>query len=39
MTENRAIPLVDLVTPHVELQEELVAAFKTAIQTAEFNGV
>src|SRR5438309_282938 len=34
MTENRSIPFVDLVTPHTELQDELVAAFQTAIRTA-----
>jgi dTDP-4-amino-4,6-dideoxygalactose transaminase len=38
MTENRPIPFVDLVTPHMELQDELVAAFKTAIRTAAFIG-
>ncbi len=38
MTENRPIPFVDLVTPHIELQDELVAAFKTAIRTAAFIG-
>jgi dTDP-4-amino-4,6-dideoxygalactose transaminase len=38
MNENRPIPFVDLVTPHIELQDELVAAFKTAIRTAAFIG-
>src|SRR6266404_5154308 len=38
MTVNRPIPFVDLVTPHVELQDELVAAFTTAIRSAAFIG-
>ena len=38
MNENRAIPFVDLVAPHVELQDELVAVFTTAIRTAAFIG-
>jgi dTDP-4-amino-4,6-dideoxygalactose transaminase len=38
MNENRPIPFVDLVTPHIELQDELVAAFQTAIRTAAFIG-
>jgi dTDP-4-amino-4,6-dideoxygalactose transaminase len=38
MTEHRPIPFVDLVTPHIELQDELVAAFRTAIRTAAFIG-
>jgi dTDP-4-amino-4,6-dideoxygalactose transaminase len=32
------VPFVDLVTPHVELQEELVAAFRAALQSAAFIG-
>jgi dTDP-4-amino-4,6-dideoxygalactose transaminase len=38
MTANRPIPFVDLATPHVELQEELVAAFTTHIRSAAFIG-
>ena len=38
MTVNRPIPFVDLVTPHIELQDELVAAFTTAIRSAAFIG-
>ena len=38
MNENRAIPFVDLVAPHVELQDELAAVFTTAIRTAAFIG-
>ncbi len=38
MNENRPIPFVDLVTPHMELQNELVAAFQTALRTAAFIG-
>src|SRR5689334_1785985 len=32
------IPFLDLVTPHVELEEELVAAFRTALRSAAFIG-
>jgi dTDP-4-amino-4,6-dideoxygalactose transaminase len=32
------IPFLDLVTPHVELEEELVAAFRTALRNAAFIG-
>ncbi len=32
------IPFLDLVTPHRELQEELVAAFRNALDTAGFIG-
>src|SRR5260370_35240047 len=38
MIKNGDLPFVDLVTPHIELQDELVAAFKTAIRTAAFIG-
>ena len=38
MPANRPIPFVDLVTPHVELQDELVDVFTTAIRTAAFIG-
>jgi dTDP-4-amino-4,6-dideoxygalactose transaminase len=32
------IPFLDLVTPHVEMEEELVRTFRTALQTAGFIG-
>jgi dTDP-4-amino-4,6-dideoxygalactose transaminase len=38
MTTNGHIPLLDLVTPHRELEEELVSVFRTALGTARFVG-
>jgi len=38
MNNNGQIPLVDLVTPHQELEDELVSVFKTALKTAGFIG-
>jgi dTDP-4-amino-4,6-dideoxygalactose transaminase len=35
---NGKVPFLDLVTPHVELEEELVAVFTTALRTAAFVG-
>jgi dTDP-4-amino-4,6-dideoxygalactose transaminase len=35
---NEIIPFLDLVTPHRELEEELVAAFREALQSAAFIG-
>ena len=35
---NQNIPFLDLVTPHVELEEELVAAFRAALHTAGYVG-
>jgi dTDP-4-amino-4,6-dideoxygalactose transaminase len=35
---NQNIPFLDLVTPHKELEEELVAAFRTALNSAGFVG-
>jgi len=35
---NRSIPFLDLVTPHVELEEELVHVFRKALHTAGFIG-
>jgi dTDP-4-amino-4,6-dideoxygalactose transaminase len=32
------IPFLDLVTPHVEMEEELVKGFRTALQSAAFIG-
>jgi dTDP-4-amino-4,6-dideoxygalactose transaminase len=38
MTSNVKIPFLDLVTPHVQLEEELIAAFRSALRTAGFIG-
>src|ERR1700682_570918 len=38
MINNSSVPFLDLVTPHAELQEELVAVFRSALKTAGFIG-
>jgi dTDP-4-amino-4,6-dideoxygalactose transaminase len=38
MTSNGRIPFLDLVTPHLELEEELVSVFRRALRTAGFVG-
>ena len=38
MTNEAKISFLDLVTPHVELEQELVAAFREALNTAGFIG-
>jgi dTDP-4-amino-4,6-dideoxygalactose transaminase len=38
MSDNRKVPFLDLVTPHVELEEELIAVFRGALKTAGFIG-
>ena len=38
MSQNGKIPFVDLVTPHQELQEEVMHVFKDALATAGFIG-
>lgn len=38
MNTDGAIPFLDLVTPHVELEQELTAVFRRAINSAEFIG-
>jgi dTDP-4-amino-4,6-dideoxygalactose transaminase len=39
MTQNTKIPFLDLITPHQELQDELMDVFRAALQTAGFvNG-
>jgi dTDP-4-amino-4,6-dideoxygalactose transaminase len=38
MSDNRKIPFLDLVTPHQELEEELVSVFRSALKTAGFIG-
>jgi len=35
---NKKVPFLDLATPHVELEEELVSAFRSALRTAAFVG-
>jgi dTDP-4-amino-4,6-dideoxygalactose transaminase len=37
-TAVASIPFLDLVTPHLELEEELVAVFRKALHTASFVG-
>jgi len=38
MSNTTKIPFLDLVSPHVQLEEELVAVFRTALRTAGFIG-
>ncbi len=38
MQSSSHIPFLDLVTPHMELEEELVAVFRRALRTAGFIG-
>jgi dTDP-4-amino-4,6-dideoxygalactose transaminase len=38
MNSNEKIPFLDLVTPHLELEEELVDVFRSAIRTGRFIG-
>jgi dTDP-4-amino-4,6-dideoxygalactose transaminase len=38
MYASNDIPFLDLVTPHVELEEELTAVFRRALFTAGFVG-
>ena len=38
MPSNEKIPFLDLVTPHRELEAELVAVFQKALRTAGFVG-
>jgi dTDP-4-amino-4,6-dideoxygalactose transaminase len=38
MTGNDKIPLLDLVIPHLELEEDLLAVFRKLLQTAGFVG-
>ena len=38
MNTDVAIPFLDLVTPHVELEEELTALFRRVLHTAGFIG-
>ena len=37
-SQNGPIPFLDLATPHLELEEELVAVFRAALKTAGFIG-
>ena len=38
MKQSQGIPFLDLVTPHVELEQELTAVFQKALRTAGFIG-
>jgi dTDP-4-amino-4,6-dideoxygalactose transaminase len=38
MSQSQGIPFLDLVTPHVELEQELTAIFQKALRTAGFIG-
>jgi dTDP-4-amino-4,6-dideoxygalactose transaminase len=38
MNSNEKVAFLDLVTPHIQLEEELVAAFRKAIRSAAFIG-
>jgi len=38
MAETRNIPFLDLITPHLELEDELVDVFRNALRTAGFIG-
>jgi len=38
MSDNNRIPFLDLITPHKELEDELVSVFRTALRTAGFIG-
>ncbi len=38
MSGDGSIPFLDLVTPHLELEEELVSVFRTTLKTAGFIG-
>jgi dTDP-4-amino-4,6-dideoxygalactose transaminase len=38
MTPNMKVPFLDLVAPHLELEEELVAVFRNTLRTAGFIG-
>ncbi|MFZ3340873.1 MAG: aminotransferase class I/II-fold pyridoxal phosphate-dependent enzyme, partial [Terriglobales bacterium] len=38
MSQLHAIPFLDLVTPHVELEQELTAVFQKVLRTAGFIG-
>lgn len=38
MTTNEEVPFLDLIRPHLELEEKLVAAFRQSLRTASFIG-
>jgi dTDP-4-amino-4,6-dideoxygalactose transaminase len=38
MTTNNNVPFLDLITPHQQLEEELVSVFRNALRTASFIG-
>ena len=36
--DSNSIPFLDLVTPHVEMEEQLVSLFRNSLHRAEFIG-
>src|SRR3972149_10905467 len=38
ISNNNPIPFVDLITPHLELEEELIAVFRQALRSGGFIG-
>lgn len=38
MNNSRQVPFLDLVTPHVQLEEELLGIFRSALRSAQFIG-
>lgn len=38
MNISKSIPFLDLITPHVELEQELIGVFRRALYTADFVG-
>ena len=35
---NNAVPFLDLISPHLELEEELIVVFRDALKTGRFIG-
>src|SRR5207248_8955992 len=38
MSTNNGVPFLDLITPHIELEQELTEVFQRALRTAGFIG-
>ena len=38
MSTNNDVPFLDLITPHIELEQELTAIFQRVLRTAGFIG-
>lgn len=38
MTTNEKVPFLDLIRPHLELEDELISAFRQSLRTASFVG-